>query len=105
MTIESKFNALHVDAAAAPPQITALNSPTSVQRSIDTDVAFLVGRPMDYFVKAIVPLGKMSELTPANAYSVQADQPGLRAGKTLLLKGIQASSAAAPGWVRLHFVG
>lgn len=101
----SVIGALLGDGEGAPPKVTALNSPTTIQRSIDTDVAFLMMAPKDYIVDAIVKLGALATLELGAAYTVQADQPGLRSGRTLALKSYRAKSALPDSSITLHFVG
>jgi len=93
-TNEELFQASYADASAADPKVTALIRPADVQRSIDTDVFNLKDGPNLYTVEVIFDVGELSNLNPYNSsteaprvFFVKDDQPGLRSGKNLLLKG------------------
>ena len=89
-TEEEIFQATYANASAAPPKQTALIRPLDVQRSIDTDVSWLAGNPKEWTVDVIIEVGEEDNYRPGNVFFVRADQPGLRAGRKVLLKGFAA---------------
>lgn len=104
-TVEQQFQSLFADASAAPPKVTALISPLDCQRSIDTDVTNLLLDPKVWTVEAIIQQGELQYLVPGSLWQVTDDQPGLRSGRKLLLKGYSARDARPHVPMTLTFWG